>query len=284
MWNSKIMRILAPIDIKSLSMNERICHILIFTVPLLLFGIAMSTTMPGDWFVILLWVLYFILFSPWYFYLLAYEKLEKKYKVESDIRFGNTYEFFSKFMVSFVPGIIITVMTITYLMDKVFLGLVISSAFIIPSLALYFRDDVFNDESCIDGEDIIIGYIPTGYGLLSVAIGLFGYINAFKQSSPTLAAGLIIVTLIFQILAFVPDKFNNVLPFEVRRTEGYLLLLFSLGIIFLLICHMITGYSFISLKNIDLSFEGIVRKSLTWGTGIIIAILFVRKIKSMSRK
>ena len=30
-------------------------------------------------------------------------------------------------------------------------------------------------------------------------------------------------------------------------------------------------------------FEGIVRKALTWGTGIIIAILFIRKIKSMNK-
>ena len=82
-------------------------------------------------------------------------KLEKKYKLDSDIRFGNTYEFFSKFLASFAPGIMLAAITISYIIDEVFLGFVISFAFIIPSLALYFRDDIFNDESCIEGEDII---------------------------------------------------------------------------------------------------------------------------------
>ena len=282
MVNSRLLKILFPIDIKSLTIRERIYHILIFTVPLLLFAIVMATT-PGGWFTIVLWALYVVLFAPWWYCMLTYEKLEKKYKLDSDIRFGNTYEFFSKFLASFAPGIMLAAITISYIMDEVFLGFVISFAFIIPSLALYFRDDVFNDESCIEGDDIILGYTPAWYGLLSMAIGLFGYINAFKLNNPTLAISLIIVTLIFQILAIAPDKLNKVLFFEVRRISGCLLLLFSLGAIFLLICSMIIGHPVINLNNIDLSFEGIVRKALTWGTGIIIAILFIRKIKSMNK-
>ena len=233
MVNSRLLKILFPIDIKSLTIRERIYHILIFTVPLLLFAIVMATT-PSGWFTIVLWALYVVLFAPWWYCMF-------------------TYEFFSKFLASFAPGIMLAAITISYIMDEVFLGFVISFAFIIPSLALYFRDDVFNDESCIEGDDIILGYTPAWYGLLSVAIGLFGYINAFKLNNPTLAISLIIVTLIFQILAIAPDKLNKVLFFEVRRISGCLLLLFSLGAIFLLICSM------------------------------IIAILFIRKIKSMNK-
>ena len=35
---------------------------------------------------------------------------------------------------------------------------------------------------------------------------------------------------------------------------------------------------------IDLSFEGIIRKAIIWGTAIIIAILYIRKIKDMTQK
>ena len=47
----------------------------------------------------------------------TYEKLEKKYKLDSDIRFGNTYEFFSKFLASFAPGIMLAAITISYIIS-----------------------------------------------------------------------------------------------------------------------------------------------------------------------
>ena len=184
-----------------------------------------------------LWILYCILFSPWFYYLLNYERLEKKYKIMSDIRFGNSYEFLSKLMVFSVSGIIITIITITYFLNQLNLGIVISSAFIVHSLALYFRNDVFNDESCIEGEKIILGYIPTWYGLLSLAVGIYGYFNAFKLSNLTIA-----ITLIFQILFVIPDKFNRILSFEVRRKKGCLLLLISLSILFFLISMIFSSH------------------------------------------
>ena len=59
-------------------------------------------------------------------------------------------------------------------------------AFIVPSLALYFRDDVLNDESCIEGEEILFGYITTWYGLVSLAIGIYGYFNAVGLNNLTI--------------------------------------------------------------------------------------------------
>lgn len=283
MASSRLFKIIVPIDIKSLSMKERICSVLIYTVPLLLVCLFMFS-LAYDFFCIVMWILFVILFIPWYYYLLAYEKLEKKYKLKSDIRLGETYEFFSKLMAFSVPGIIITVMTFAYKLGEVLLGLFISSAFIIPAFALYFRDDVFNDENCFEGDDIIMGYNPGGYGLLSAGIGLFGFISAFKSNDPTISVSLVAVTLIFQTLAIAPDKLNRVLFFEVRRIEGYFLLLISLAILFLLMCSVIIGHPAINLNNIDLSFEGIIRKVIIWGTGIILAILYARKIKSMTKK
>ena len=277
MGNSRILKIMFPLDIKSLSMVERVCSILIYTVPLLLLAILTYINL-NDFFSIVIWILYCILFSPWFYYLLNYERLEKKYKIMSDIRFGNSYEFLSKLMVFSVPGIIITIITITYFLNQLNLGIVISSAFIVPSLALYFRNDVFNDGSCIEGEEIILGYIPTWYGLLSLAVGIYGYFNAFKLSNLTIA-----ITLIFQILFVIPDKFNRILSFEVRRKKGCLLLLISLSILFFLI-SMIFSPHIANFNNIDLTFESIMMKVITWSIAIILAILFARKIKDMNQK
>nr|WP_295161024.1 hypothetical protein [uncultured Methanobrevibacter sp.] len=282
MDNLRISKILLPLDIKSLSMLERICSILIYTIPLLLLAILTCMNL-NDFFSIVIWILYCILFSPWFYYLLNYERLEKKYKIMSDIRFGNSYEFLSKLMVFSVPGIIITIITITYFLNQLNLGIVISSAFIVPSLALYFRNDVFNDESCIEGEEIILGYIPTWYGLLSLAVGIYGYFNAFKLSNLTIAITLGLITLIFQILFVIPDKFNRILSFEVRRKKGCLLLLISLSILFFLI-SMIFSSHMANFNNIDLTFESIMMKVITWSIAIILAILFARKIKDMNQK
>lgn len=282
MGNLRISKIILPLDIKSLSMMERVCSILIYTVPLLLLAIFTFINL-NNFFSIVIWILYCILFSPWFYYLLDYERLEKKYKIMSDIRFGNSYEFLSKLMVFSVPGIIITIITITYFLNQLNLGIVISSAFIVPSLALYFRNDVFNDESCIEGEEIILGYIPTWYGLLSLAVGIYGYFNAFKLSNLTIAITLGLITLIFQILFVIPDKFNRILSFEVRRKKGCMLLLISLIILFLLI-SMIFSYYGVNFNNIDLSFESIIMKVVTWSIAIILAILFAMKIKDMNQK
>ena len=258
MGNSRILKIILPLDIKSLSMVERVCTILIYTVPLLLLAILTYINL-NDFFSIVIWILYCILFSPWFYYILDYERLEKKYKIMSDIRFGNTYEFLSKLVVFSVPGIIIAIIIISYFLNQLNLGIILSSAFIVPSLALYFRNDVFNDGSCIEGEEIILGYIPTWYGLLSL-VGL--------------------ITLIFQILFVIPDKFNKILSFEVRRKKGCILLLISLIMIFFLISMILGSYG-VNFNNIDLSFESIIRKSVTWVIAISLVILFARKIKDM---
>ena len=276
MGNSRLIKIIFPLDIKSLTIKERVCSILFYTVPLLL--LAMFTCINlNDFRWISLWILYCILFSPWFYYQLAYEKLERKYKIMSDIRFGNTYEFLSKLMVMCVPGVLISIIAVSYLLNHLDLGIIVSFAFIVPSLALYFRDDVFNDESCIEGEEILFGYIPTWYGLVSLAIGIYGYFNAVGLNNLT-------VTLIFQILLVMPDKFNKILSIEIRQKKGSALLIVSLVILFFIIYSIITGSSSVNLNNLDVSYESLIRKAVTWGIAIILAILFARKIRSMNKE
>lgn len=280
MANSRLFKLILPLDVKSLSMKERFLSIMIYTVPLLILALIMFIP-SHDFNYVRIWILYCMLFSSLWYYLLGYERLEKKCKVTSDIRFGDTYECISKLMAFSAPGIIISAITLGHMTYHLDIGIAISAASLIPALALYLRDDVFNDESCIDGENVIWGYIPTWYGLLSLAIGIFGYINAFESNNLALTVSLIAVTLIFQILAIMPDKLNEILFFEVRKKKGSAILIISLGMIFLSICFITTGSINI---NLDLSSESIIRKAITWGTAIILAMLFARKIKSMDKK
>ena len=60
MGNSRILKIILPLDIKSLSMVERVCTILIYTVPLLLLAILTYINL-NDFFSIVIWILYCIL-------------------------------------------------------------------------------------------------------------------------------------------------------------------------------------------------------------------------------
>ena len=111
-------------------------------------------------------------------------------------------------------------------------------------------------------------------------MGIYGYFNAFKLSNLTIAITLGLITLIFQILFVIPDKFNKILSFEVRKKKGCILLLISLIIIFFLISMILGSYG-INFNIIDLSFESIIRKAVIWVIAIILVILFVRKIKDM---
>ena len=92
MASSRLFKIIVPIDIKSLSMKERICSVLIYTVPLLLVCLFMFS-LAYDFFCIVIWILFVILFIPWYYYLLAYEKLENMDLSEYHFRIITGIEF-----------------------------------------------------------------------------------------------------------------------------------------------------------------------------------------------
>ena len=57
----------------------------------------------------------------------------QKYKINSDIRFGNTFEFFSKMIASFAPGCILFILAFSNLIDKLDYGILISFSFKYPT-------------------------------------------------------------------------------------------------------------------------------------------------------
>ncbi len=279
MSKSKLFKLLVPLDVKSLSMKDRILSISIYTLPFTLFSVIEYFFI--GLFTLELLLIFYILFFPIAYYLLAYEKLEKKYKIYSDIRFGNTFEFFSKMMASFAPGIILLILAFSSIIDKLNLGILISFSFVVPALALFLRTDVFNDKSCLKDDEKIFGYNPIRYGPLSLIIGLYGYINVLQLPDMRMKALLFTVTLIFQILFIVPDQFNKILPFEVREIKGFLKLTVILIAFYAVSCFLIQGNTAINFSR-TLSLEYILRHIITWSTAIIITVLLLRQIKKMN--
>lgn len=260
-------------------MKDRILSISIYTLPFTLFSVIEYFFI--GLFTLELLLIFYILFFPMAYYLLAYEKLEKKYKIYSDIRFGNTFEFFSKMMASFAPGIILLILAFSSIIDKLNLGILISFSFVVPALALFLRTDVFNDKSCLKDDEKIFGYNPIRYGPLSLIIGLYGYINVLQLPDMRMKALLFTVTLIFQILFIVPDQFNKILPFEVREIKGFLKLTVILIVFYAVSCFLIQGNTAINFSR-TLSLEYILRHIITWSTAIIITVLLLRQIKKMN--
>ena len=283
--DSKFFKYFILTDPGSLSMKERIGIILIplIFITCLLLHMLITSHEP----LILLWLLgIWVFFIGLDYPLIYFEEYEEKYGWYSKIRLGSTYQIMSKTLSYLIPGLIINILFVGLILQNITKASLIAFAFVLPFLALFFRTDVFNDDSSVEGEEIILGYHPTIYGLLSLILGIYGYLNVDKllNSNFNLAIVLFIITLMFQILLLIPDQLNKVLFFEVRRKEGFLAYACLMILCYAMLFSITAGRVFLSDINLDLSFEGIVRKAIVWGTGIIIAILYIRKIKDMNRK
>ena len=267
----------------SLSMNERIILILIPSI-FIFCCVASMYYASHDLIVWILLLGVYVFFAGLALPLIFFEKYDEKYGFNSKIRFGGTYQFISKNFSLILPGLVIIILTVGFILNDFFKSLLISFAFIIPFLALFFRIDVFNDNSSIENDEIILGYNPGYYGLLSLGLGIYGYINVNNlfNSNSNMAIILFILTIIFQTLLLIPDKLNNVLFFEIRRKEGFLAYICLVIICYAMFCFIILGGNLFNGITIDLSFEGIIRKVITYGTAIILAILFLKQIKKMN--
>ena len=283
--DSKFFKYIILTDPGSLSMKERITIIL---APLIVITSLLLWIFIDSHEILILLLLFgiYVFFIGVGYPLIYFEKYDEKYGFNSKIRIGSTYQFISKNLSYLIPGMIIIILTLGLILDNITKASLIAFAFALPFLALFFRGDVFNDDSSILGDEIIFGYHPSAYGLLSLFLGIYGYLTVdnLLNSNFNLAVMLFTITVIFQALLLIPDQLNRVLFFEVRRINGFLAYICILIICYAILCFFITGGNNLSGIIIDLSFEGIIRKAIIWGTAIIIAILYIRKIKDMTQK
>lgn len=276
--NSKLNLIFLQ-DISSLSMAERFMSYLIYVSIPALFSIWTYLTYNNVGYLYLLFSFLFFyacLFVPCF----RYESWIRKYGEFSSIKFRSTYQYSSRFLPLLGIGFSAIVLAVSNLLNQLNVGISIFLSFIIPSVCLFFKTDVFNESSCYLDDETVFGYPPNYYGLISLIIGVCeAYtIQNLINTDLNLAVLSLIVTAVFQFIAVSPDLFNKILPFEIRKTEGFILFIILTIALYLIILNFM-GIS-ISNMNITLNAQNI----MTWIAGIIIAILIIRQGRSMNKK
>ena len=109
-----------------------------------------------------------------------------------------------------------------------FLGLAFS--FIVPPAIMFFRKDIFNEDSKnISDFEVGIGYYPLLYYFFGMILSLLPFAFSFGRFGSYLILGVsniisCIILLIFSfsiiLLFFFPDFWNEYLPFEIRLKKG----------------------------------------------------------------
>ena len=282
--DSKFFKYFILSDPKSLSTKERSIIILI---PFIYFFccFAFLYHISHDYIAWVLMLGVYVFSAGLLIPLIFVEKYDEKYGFNSKIRWGSTYQLVSKNLSFLVPGLVMIILTVGFILNNLNKAFLISFAFIIPFLALFFRTDVFNDNSSIMGDETVLGYNPGYYGLLSLFLGVFGYLKVYHLLKPDLNLAILVfsITMLFQILLLIPDKINKIVFFEIRKKEGFILNICLLIFTYMIVCFILNGNNFFNDICIDLSLEGIIKKIITWGMGIILAFLFIKKIKKMEK-
>ena len=217
------------------------------------------------------------------FFFIFQDTIDKKIKRISHIRNGYSYEYASILISSLIPSMIIILLVICSHFNYLILGIICSSAFILPLFSL-LRENLYCDNNCIKDNEILLGYPPI-YSLIGLTIALFGILNIFQfYNDFNYFIVCLIVIFLFQIAVVNPDIINKVLPFELRRKKCFLVYIISILLVYLVVIFLLCGnLNFVSI-NIDLSFESITRKIIIYGFSIIMACLFYRQAKKMNKK
>ena len=229
---------------------------------------------------------YFILSIPGvYSFYYAPEKFVERFGYYSDVHPRFTHQSNARGYSLILPGLIAFTLVLGASLNKWTLAILISSAFVIPFVSGFFRTDVFNDSSCIMGDEIVYGYHPR-YIIFSLIVGLFGFYNVYKLLNVNYdyAICLFVITVIFQIIFVIPNWINKIVPFEVRKKEGYILYNVLAGGLYLLISYYLIGSTMISKIPLNLSPEYIIIDIIIYGIGAIFTILIIRQGKQMGKK
>lgn len=269
----KFLNIVLPFNVKNLSNKERtlfcLFYIFVPTIPLILLYLKYQDNVILLSSISIMIFMFFITFP-----IFLYEKWDEKYGIHSTIRLGSTYQFLAKYLPLFTPGLIALVLSLSYILNNLILGIFISFSFIIPSL-IFFRTDIFNDKNCCVSNEIIFGY-PTGkYSILSVLFGLIGFYSAYSVLNNTYnAIFLVIFTVIFQLILLFPDIVNKYLSVDIKLKKYFLLFILILILIFLILV-----FSFKGNLIFNLNVFSFIKLTFIIVLSLIISKWYLKKIK-----
>ena len=219
---------------------------------------------------------YACLFIPCF----CYESWIEKYGEFSSIKFRSTYQYSSRFLPLLLLGFSSIILSVSNLFNHLDIGILLFFSFI-PSFGLFFKTDVFNESNCYLYDEIVLGYPPHYYGLISVIMGVYEVytIQNFINSDFNLVILSLIITWIFQFIIISPNLINLIFPFEIRKTEGFVAFIVITIFLYLITLNLLTGSS-LSNTNISITVPNII----PWIIGIIIGILIIRQRKKMDEK
>ncbi|WP_298523065.1 hypothetical protein [uncultured Methanobrevibacter sp.] len=269
-------------DGSKLSVRNRILFGLILITPLgLLSGYLYHIS--GVFYVLEVYLAFLVFVLPLLIHFIFIEWFYSRYGGHSNLRFGYTYQHTCVFTLLYIPGIVAIILLWTSQVYRL-LGILISLSFVVPFFSK-FRINVFNDSSCYIGEEVVLGY-PPFYNTFSLIVGLFGFYNVYNLLNVNFNNAILLfaITVIFQVIFVIPNWINKIVPFEIRRKEGFILNIILISVCYLLISLWFMGSRMFYQVNIDLTPEGIIRKIITYGIGIIFVILIIRLGRNMEKK
>ena len=271
-------------DGSKLSLKRRIFIIALICVPYILFSFALYADTRDLFFLRTMIIILFCLF-PIVFYFIFVDKINEKYGRYSEIRFGYTYQCLLHSVSYFYISIMGIILFIAHDLDMLLLGCLLSFTFVIPFISAFIRTDTFNDSSCYIGDEIVFGYHPI-YHILSIIIGLFGFYNVYNLLNINFNSAILLfaITVIFQVIFIIPNWINKIVPFEIKRKEGFIIHITIIVVIYLLISFLFMGNTMFYPIHLNLTLNGIIRKIITYGTTIAMVILIIRQGKNMNKK
>lgn len=230
-------------------------------------------------------VIFLVIVLPIAYSFIFADKLNEKYGRFSQVRFGYTYQRSLNFVSFIYPGILCVILFLANFFNKLLLGSLLSLAFVIPFISACFRTGVFNDSSCYLGGEVVFGYHPICH-TFSILAGLLGFYNVYNLFNVNFngAALLFIVTVLFQVIFIIPNRINGIVPIEIRKKEGFILYNALTGAVYLLISFLFMGSAMFPPIHLNLTPEGMIRKTIVWGIGIIFAILIIRQAMNMGKR
>ncbi len=271
-------------DGSTLSIKQRVILLgIIIGVPGLL--LVFDYLNSKDLLILEMLIVFLVIVLPIAYSFIFVDKLNEKYGRFSQVRFGYTYQRSLNFVSFIYPGIVCVILFLANFFNKLLLGSLLSLAFVIPFISACFRTGVFNDSSCYLGGEVVFGYHPICH-TFSILVGLLGFYNVYNLFNVNFngAALLFIVTVLFQVIFIIPNRINGIVSIEIRKKEGFILYNALTGAVYLLISFLFMGSAMFPPIHLNLTPEGIIRKTIVWGIGIIFAILIIRQAMNMGKR
>ena len=208
--------------------------------------------------------------------------IEENFGILSEIHMFSTYQYQRILLCVWFTSLVYLIIVCSHLLGFFDKGLLCSAFFIIPIFSLLLGVNVFDDSSCIVDDEIVLGYPPTLYPILSLILGIFGF--SFILNSQVNSTIVLVITFVFQLVLVLPHVFNKLVPFEIRTKKGCLYFLVSSIFSYAVLIFLVIGGDMFSSSDTFVNPGRILENVLIYGAGMVLVILFYRQFKKMNEK